>query len=148
MTDSELKKLKRTELLEILITQSAEIERLKTELAELQDAFESRTLKISNAGSLAEAALALNGVFESAQAAADQYLENVKNTEETCKKLIEDAKGQAAQIVATAEAEATVREAEAKKEADKYYSDVTQKLESFYDQYQGLRDLLNVVNKK
>ena len=33
---------------------------------------------LSQAGNIAEAALALNGVFEAAQKAADQYLENIQ----------------------------------------------------------------------
>ena len=32
---------------------------------------------IENSGSIAEAALKLSGIFEAAQAAADQYLENI-----------------------------------------------------------------------
>lgn len=36
-----------------------------------------REIIVAEAGSIAEAALKLNKVFESAQAAADQYLENV-----------------------------------------------------------------------
>ena len=35
-------------------------------------------LLLSEAGSIAEAALRLNGVFEAAQAAADQYLDSVR----------------------------------------------------------------------
>ena len=37
-----------------------------------------RTLRLEQVGSIAEAALSLNRVFEAAQAAADQYLESVK----------------------------------------------------------------------
>ena len=36
------------------------------------------TLRLEQVGSIAEAALSLNRVFEAAQAAADQYLESVK----------------------------------------------------------------------
>ena len=41
---------------------------------QLQD----RKLTIENAGSIAEASLALNKVFETAQLAADLYIENIK----------------------------------------------------------------------
>lgn len=77
MTDKELRKLKRTELLEMLIEQSKEVKRLKEELAQTQAQLKDRRIRIQNAGSIAEAAMQLNGVFEAAQRAADQYIENL-----------------------------------------------------------------------
>lgn len=79
MTDKELKKLSRAELLEILVEQSQEIDRLQLQLSQVQKKLKSRRIAISEAGSIAEAALKLNGVFEAAQKAADQYLENIRN---------------------------------------------------------------------
>lgn len=78
MTDKELKKLTRIELLELLLEQSKEVERLQEELADVKAKLHDKNILIENAGSIAEAALKLNGVFESAQAAAEQYIENVK----------------------------------------------------------------------
>ena len=40
---------------------------------------ESKNIILNNAGSIAEASLKLNKVFETAQAAADQYVESVKS---------------------------------------------------------------------
>lgn len=77
MTNQELHKLSRRELLEMLLAQSKEMDRLKDRVQELEEALSSRNLVIEKAGSLAEAALQLNGVFEAAQQAADQYLENI-----------------------------------------------------------------------
>ena len=78
MTDKELRKLKRVELLEMLIEQSKENEELKRQLEEAKEKLESRDIMLRQSGSIAEAALKLNGVFEAAQKAAEQYLENVK----------------------------------------------------------------------
>ena len=78
MTDKELKKLTRAELLEMLLIQSKEKQRLEEELREAKEKLEERDIMIAEAGSIAEAALRLNDVFEAAQKAADQYLENVK----------------------------------------------------------------------
>lgn len=78
MTERDLKKLSRADLLEILLEQSRENERLQSELEEAHEKLADRTLKIDQAGSLAEAALQLNGVFEAAQAACLQYSENIK----------------------------------------------------------------------
>ena len=78
MTDAELKKLKRHELLQMLLEQSKTVEALKKELEEKNRLLEEKEIKIKEAGSIAEAALKLNNVFEAAQAAADQYLHNIK----------------------------------------------------------------------
>ncbi len=78
MTDKDLKKLTRMELLELLLEQTKENEQLRSELAEAKTALEDKNILIENAGSIARAALELNGVFEAAQAAADQYLQNIK----------------------------------------------------------------------
>ena len=42
----------------------------------------SKEIHIARAGAIAEAALMLNGVFDAAQKAADQYLENVRRLAE------------------------------------------------------------------
>lgn len=81
----ELRKLKRSELLEIMLAQSEEIDRLRKELAQ-KDALlaqkdaqlADRTIAIQESGSIAEASLRLTKVFEEAQKAADLYLQNVR----------------------------------------------------------------------
>lgn len=78
-----LKKLSRQDLLEMLIAEEKRIEALEKELAEVKAELADRKIKINHSGSIAEAALKLNGLFEAAQAAADQYLENVKLQTET-----------------------------------------------------------------
>ncbi len=82
MTDQELRKLNRTDLLELLLEQSKENEQLREELRQAQEKLASRKIEIDHAGSIAEAALRLNGVFEAAQQAAEQYLENVRRLAE------------------------------------------------------------------
>lgn len=78
MTDNELKHMSRADLLEILLAQSREIERLRDEVAELNDRLEEREILMSRSGSIAEASLRLNRVFEAAQKAADQYVDSVR----------------------------------------------------------------------
>ena len=75
---SMLKKLSRQDLLEMLIQEEKRIDQLEKELAEAREALKDRQIRIDTAGSIAEAALKLNGIFEAAQAAADQYLENIR----------------------------------------------------------------------
>lgn len=78
MTERELRKLSRLDLLELLVQQVEENERLRAELKQAQEQLESRELMIDNAGSIAQASLQISRVFEAAQMAADVYLENVR----------------------------------------------------------------------
>lgn len=78
MTGKELRKLGRPQLLELLVAQGKEMESLKERLAEAEAKLEERQLAINEAGSIAEASLALSGVFQAAEEAAAQYMENIK----------------------------------------------------------------------
>ena len=78
MTDKELRRLSRSELLEMLIAQTEENSQLKIRLEQAEAQLRDRRIEIDKAGSLAEAALSLNGVFQAAEAAAQQYLENIQ----------------------------------------------------------------------
>lgn len=73
-----LRKLSKLQLLELLAQQERELQTLRKELEEKNAALEDRRIQIETTGSIAEAALKLNGVFEAAQRAADQYLESLK----------------------------------------------------------------------
>lgn len=81
MTDKELKRLNRSELLQILLDQSIEIDHLQRKLSETKAALQERELKIAQAGTLAEAAMRLNQIFAAADAAAALYLENIRRME-------------------------------------------------------------------
>lgn len=74
MTDRQLRRLRREELVDIIYTLQLQQQRLKEENASLRAALDSRQLRVEKAGSLAEAALAVAGVMEAAQQAADVYL--------------------------------------------------------------------------
>lgn len=78
MTSKELKRLSRGELLEILIEQMEENDRLKAQVREMGQRLADRQIVLKEAGSIAEAALRLNEVFEAAQNAAQQYLDSIQ----------------------------------------------------------------------
>lgn len=82
MTEKELRRLSRRELLEMLITRTIENERLTEELQQAREELSDRKLIQERAGSMAEAALQLNGVFEAADRAAREYLENIRRMAE------------------------------------------------------------------
>ena len=77
MTAKELKGLSRHDLLELLLTQTKKCEALQAQLAQAQAKLESREILIADSGSLAEAAMQMNGLFQAADQAASQYLSNV-----------------------------------------------------------------------
>ena len=84
MTGKELRHLSKTEMLEIMLNQESEIDSLRKCVSELKDQLNERTIAVSKAGSIAEAALIINKVMDAAQLAADQYLENIRALSEKC----------------------------------------------------------------
>lgn len=118
MTDKELRRLRRDDLLQILINQQRQIDELNESLKKAQAAVEERRIAIEESGSVAEAALKLNGVFEAAQAAADQYAQQMREDTDAMRAQIEkdaaDSKRTAEEVVraARSEADRILREAE------------------------------------
>lgn len=82
----QLRKLKRSDLFELLVEQAKEIEELQERVNELEGKLKRREINLSEAGSIAEAALAISKIFDEAQAAADVYLNNVKRLAGASKK--------------------------------------------------------------
>ena len=103
MTEKELKRLTRADLLEMLIAQSEELRQVKARLKTAEAALANRVIEIDNAGSIAEASLRLNGVFEAAQAACEQYTENIRLLSErsqlVCRRMEEESREQAERLL-------------------------------------------------
>ncbi len=97
-----LQKLSRLELLELLLAQTRETEQLRERLEQAEAALQDRNLKVEKAGDLAQAVLVVNEVMETAQKAAQQYLENIeqmkRDTERSCKDMLAQARLEAEQI--------------------------------------------------
>ena len=148
MTNKELKRLSRVDLLEMLIMQTQENENLKKQLAEMQEKLDSRDIAINNSGSIAEASLQLNGVFEAARAAADQYLENIRNMVSNCRRTEEETEAKCAAMLEDASVAASRIESTAKSESDAYWTEISQRLEAFYAEHHGLREMLAVLSEK
>ena len=114
MTEKELHRLGRGDLLRLLLEQSRENQSLREELQAARDALADKTLCIDRAGSIAEASLRLNGVFEAAEQACRQYMDNIerlsarqdaicekreKESLEKAKRIIADARKTAEEII-------------------------------------------------
>lgn len=78
MTEKDLKKLNRYQLLELLIAQTDRADKLQAKLDATENQLANQELQISSLGSIAEASLQLKGVFQAAQDAADMYIDAAK----------------------------------------------------------------------
>ena len=77
MNEIELRKLKRLELLELLLEQRRRCDRLEWELAQARKEIRDQQIKLENAGSLAEASAMMTNVLSEVQKATDIYRENL-----------------------------------------------------------------------
>lgn len=78
MADIKLKKASREQLVGLLSAERKKNADLNERIASLEKELEDKKIRIENSGSIAEASLSLNGVFEAAEAACRQYAENVE----------------------------------------------------------------------
>ena len=122
MPDRELRRMRRAELVEIILALKQTEDRLRAENAALSAQLQERQIHIENAGSIAQAALELNKVFEAAQAAADEYVASVraanKNTDAAANALWAQAEAEAEQILAQAQTEAANLKARTQQQCD------------------------------
>ncbi len=90
MTDKELRRLSRLDLIDIIYELQKQNQQKDAECRSLKRALKQKKLIISNAGSIAEAALQINRVMEAAQAAADQYVLSVQAVADGAEQMMSD----------------------------------------------------------
>ena len=78
-SQADLLKLKKKDLLEIMLRQSEEIDELRAQIADLQAKLDDRDFQFDRIGSIAEASLAVTNIFQEAEKAAKLYLENIRS---------------------------------------------------------------------
>jgi len=86
--------------LELLVMQTERADKLQARLEETTRQLNEKNIQISSLGSIAEASLQLGGVFQSAQQAADMYIDAAKKRAE---EIEEAAREKAAQIITQAQ---------------------------------------------
>lgn len=106
MTDKEFKRLSRAQLIDIIYQLQVKQDELTAENEKLKTALADKRLRVKNAGNLAEAALEIHNVMQSAQDAAAHYLEEIRvmhrEAEEECRRLLEKTQKDAENIIALA----------------------------------------------
>lgn len=103
MTEKNLRKLNRYQLLDLLVTQTERADELQNKVSELENELTMREFNMSQLGSLAEASLQISGVIEAAQESADMYLRAAQKQADL---IISNARSQAASIIVKAEMQA------------------------------------------
>lgn len=121
--DKELRKVNRAGLIDIIYALEQRVDELEKEGATLREQLESRSIAVRDAGSIAEASLALNGVFEAAQRAADQYLAS-------CEELRRQSEGGMADVQKDAQAQADQLLNAAREEAESLLGQARAEVES------------------
>ena len=134
--------LSKNEMIMVMHDQEQEIEKLKSQVYELQAKLNGYEIKVSESGILAEAAAKVSGLFEAAQLTVDTYLENMKRRDEEAEAAFADVQKQADQILAEAEAVANKRLAAADAEIEEKWAVIESRLLVMYESHKGLQELV------
>lgn len=139
MTDKELRRLSRSDLLELLLVQRKENEQLRCILDQTQAQLADRTIRLKNAGSIAEASLQLSGIFEAAQDSCQYYLDNIKlmNDQQTtiCQQMENETKEKCERMVA-----------EAERKAQACWENCSAKIKQLVDSFAGLQQAMDMYS--
>ena len=102
MSTKDLKKLSRRELVDIIYQLKKNEQQLQAENVNLQNALREKRMRLSEAGSLADAAASVSNLLTAAQNTADLYLSEISSMREDARKesskIIEDAIKTVAQV--------------------------------------------------
>lgn len=162
MNEQALRKASREELLELLLESTKEKERLladmeamRKEVAETRAKMQEYTIAVEEAGSIADAAAQVSGVFTAAQKTADIYLANIRRRqeeqEEACKRKQAESEQLAAEMLAKAEKQCSQMERETKMRCEELYraaeQDANRRWDDMTKQLGQLQDKTSEVEK-
>ena len=109
MTQHEMKKLSRKELLQLAAEESAQIRILQEHLEIAENELHKREININEAGSIAEASMKLSNVFEAAQEACRLYTDNIQRLSERQESICAEIEKETKEKAAAYEAEVISR---------------------------------------
>lgn len=118
------------------------VHELERENAELRARLEQTQTVCGETGNLAEAALSISGVFESAQRAAERYLADVKSARGDADAILSAAHEQAAQIERDAQDKASAREQAADESIRAKEAEFQKRCNCVVSSYEALRKLI------
>lgn len=107
MISKELKRLSRRELVDIIYQLKKNEQDMQEEIESLKTELQDKRIRISTAGSIADAAMSVTNVFSTAQMTADIYLREIscmrEDADRECAKKIEEAEKRVRDILADGE---------------------------------------------
>lgn len=137
MISKELKKLSRRELVDIIYQLKKNEQEKQEQIASLEGALQDKRIRISVAGSIADAAVDITNVFSVAQTTADLYLHEIacmkKDTERECAKLLEETRKEVEKILS---------------DGKKQYQDLEARYQRDYKKWQRLQAELQKAEQK
>lgn len=124
MTERQLRKASRLDLLRLLLEERKETEALQQQISQMEEQLQQRQIFIDQSGTLAEAALKLSGIFDAAETACQYYTENIRNLsgrqEEICRKMEQETREKCDRMIE-----------QAKQMAKVYWDEYTEKCNSY-----------------
>lgn len=107
MISKELKRLSRRELVDIIYQLKKNEQEMQEEIESLKNELQDKRIRVSTAGSIADAAVSITNVFSTAQMTADVYLREIsamkEDAEKECVRKAEDAEKKVKKILADGE---------------------------------------------
>lgn len=141
MTERELRRLSRSDLLELLLIQRKENEKLRALLDQAEARLADRKIQIDKAGSLAEASLQLSGIFNAAQESCQYYLDNIQQLSErqniVCQQMEAETKARCDRMVE-----------EAERKSQQYWEICSANIRQLMDSYSGLQQAMDFVSSR
>ena len=126
---------------------SKENEKLRKGNEYMSEQLTDRNIAIEKCGSLAEAALQLNGIFQAAEAACAQYTENIMSRnaalEEHCRRIEQETAARCRQMEAETKETCETMIAQAKAQAMSILEEARKERDSQDREYRWLTDLMN-----
>ncbi len=150
MAEKELRKMSRSELIEIIYALQQNEKQVEEERDELRRQLENRVIALDKSGSIAEAALSLNDVFSKAQDAADQYLQSLQSdssiittkAEERAREILRQARRDAAAMMAETEKQCRERNKQNEEQINAQWDAFRNALKDLVERNPELKDLL------
>ena len=137
MVNKELKKLSRRELMDIIYQMKKNEQQMQDELTAIQESLRDKRMRLFVAGSIAEAATTITGIFETAQKTADLYLHEIEclrhDADRVCEKMVADAEQKVKDIMA---------------EGNQQYEHLTACCQTEYMRLQQLREEIQILEQK
>ena len=141
MTERELRRLSRSDLLELLLIQRKENEKLRALLDQAEARLADRKIQIDKAGSLAEASHQLSGIFNAAQESCQYYLDNIQQLSErqniVCQQMEAETKARCDRMVE-----------EAERKSQQYWEICSANIRQLMDSYSGLQQAMDFVSSR